>query len=443
MHESTPLPFSKITFTDIDGVMRGKYIPNTKVAPSIQTGLGFCNVVFGWDLHDECYTTGSVSGWDSGFPDGRLKLDPKTQRIIPWERGIELYIGDFADDPLLGQVCPRSLLKRIQEQAKQMGYVAKFGAEFEWFMFKETSESLGVKNYHEPVPLSPGMFGYSMLRTSEFQEFTHRILSHFAAANIPLDGLHTETGPGVYEAAISYSNALDMGDKAALCKLGIKHIAKEMNLTASFMAKWSAHYPGCSGHLHQSLWDQNDRNIFYDPSDSDYGLSPLAQHYLAGQLYCLPFILPMFAPTVNSYRRYVAGSWAPTTLSWGVDNRTTAIRVVPEMSGGRHLEHRVSGADINPYLAISACLASGLYGIKNKLPLTIAPCHGNAYEQAKLSKLPGSLTEAVHQMKHSELASELFGQSFVDHFILSREWELEQSLGEDWDWELQRYFEII
>jgi glutamine synthetase len=113
------------------------------------------------------------------------------------------------------------------------------------------------------------------------------------------------------------------------------------------------------------------------------------------------------------------------------------------MSGGRHLEHRVSGADINPYLAISACLASGLYGIKNKLPLTIAPCHGNAYEQAKLSKLPGSLTEAVHQMKHSELASELFGQSFVDHFILSREWELEQSLGEDWDWELQRYFEII
>ncbi len=442
MSEPTSIPFLKVGFTDLDGVVRGKYIPYSKIEQSIEKGIGFCNVVFGWDMHDECYTKNSVSGWRTGFPDGVLKLDSTTLRKLSWEKGIELYLGDFSEDPLLNAVCPRSLLKRIQTQASEAGYQAKFGAEFEWFMFHKNSEDTSANNYQIMTPLSSGMFGYSVLRTTQFQELTHRILSDLTAAKLPLDGLHTETGPGVYEAAISYSDALEMADQSSLFKLGIKQIANEFDLMASFMAKWSPLYPGCSGHLHQSLWDTKGQNMFYS-SDNEFGLSTVAQQYLAGQLYCLPFILPMFAPTVNSYRRYVAGSWAPTTLSWGVDNRTTAIRVVPEMSGDRHLEHRVSGADINPYLAISACLASGLYGIKNKIPLTVEPCNGNAYEQTNLSKLPGSLTEAVYQMKHSELAIELFGRPFVDHFILSREWELEQSLGEDWDWELQRYFEII
>ncbi|MBU94556.1 MAG: glutamine synthetase [Balneola sp.] len=442
MPEPTPISFLKVGFTDLDGVVRAKYIPNSKIQQSIKIGIGFCNVVFGWDMHDECYSKDSVSGWGTGFPDGVLKLDPTTLRKLPWEKEIELYLGDFSEDPLLNAVCPRSLLKKILAQADEAGFQAKFGAEFEWFMFQKNSEDTSANNHQNLTPLSSGMFGYSMLRTSEFQEFTHRIISDLTAAKLRLEGLHTETGPGVYEAAISYSDALEMADQSSLFKLGIKQIANEFDLMASFMAKWSPLYPGCGGHLHQCLWDEKGENMFYS-SDNEFGLSTVAQQYLAGQLYCLPFILPMFAPTVNSYRRYLADSWAPTTLSWGVDNRTTAIRVVPEISGGRHLEHRVSGADINPYLAISACLASGLYGIKNKLPLTVEHCNGNAYKQAKLSKLPESLTEAVHQMKHSDLASELFGESFVDHFILSREWELEQSLGEDWDWELQRYFEII
>lgn len=442
MIDTTPFSYLKVGFTDLDGVLRGKYIPQTKAEQSLKNGIGFCNVVFGWDMHDECYPKDGVSGWNTGFGDGLLKLDPTTKRTLAWEKEIELYLGDFSEDSLLANVCPRSLLKRIQAQVHELGYEAKFGSEFEWFMFKENPESVRSKNYHNLTPLSPGMFGYSMLRTSEFQDFTHHILSDLMASGIPLEGMHTETGPGVYEAAIRYSNALEMADRSSLFKLAIKQIAKKFELMASFMAKWSPNYPGCSGHLHQSFWDTKGQNVFHE-FNNETRLSTIAQQYLAGQLHCLPFIMPMFAPTVNAYKRYVPGSWAPTTVSWGLDNRTTAIRVVPEVSGGSHLEHRVCGADINPYLAISACLASGLYGIKNQLPLRIQPCNGNAYEQASLPKLPTTLSDAVHQMKHSELAKELFGEVFVDHFIMSREWELSQSQGEEWEWELQRYFELI
>lgn len=442
MIETTPFSYLKVGFTDLDGVLRGKYIPHTKIEQSMKSGIGFCTVVFGWDMHDKCYPQDSVSGWNTGFGDGLLKLDPTTKRTLAWEKEIELYLGDFSEDSQLANVCPRSLLKRIQAQVHEIGYEVKFGSEFEWFMFKESPESVRSKNYHNLTPLSPGMFGYSMLRTSEFQDITHHILTDLMASGIPLEGMHTETGPGVYEAAIRFSNALEMADRSSLFKLAIKQLAKKFELMASFMAKWSPNYPGCSGHLHQSLWDIKGQNVTHDFTNESR-LSTIAQQYLAGQLHCLPFIMPMFAPTVNAYKRYVPGSWAPTTVSWGLDNRTTAIRVVPEVSGGSHLEHRVCGADINPYLAISACLASGFYGIKNKLPLRIKPCDGNAYEQSSLPKLPTTLSESVHQMKHSELAKELFGEVFVDHFIMSREWELSQSQGEEWEWELQRYFELI
>ncbi len=212
--------------------------------------------------------------------------------------------------------------------------------------------------------MTPGMFGYSVLRASQEGSYFHDLFDSLKKFNVPLEGIHTETGPGVYEAAMLYSEVLEAADRAVLFKSGVKEIAHHHGIIASFMAKWNENLPGCSGHVHQSLWSAGKKeNLFYDKK-SKTGISPLMESYIAGQLQCLPYVLPMYAPTINSYKRLVEGAWAPTTLTWAIDNRTTALRVLKGGASSTRLETRVVGSDSNPYLAIAACLASGLYGIK-------------------------------------------------------------------------------
>ncbi|HHZ66126.1 MAG TPA: glutamine synthetase, partial [Flavobacteriales bacterium] len=236
-----------------------------------------------------------------------------------------------------------------------------------------------------------------------------------------------------------------------LFKTSVKEIAYRHEIIASFMAKWSKDLPGCSGHVHQSLWNmKKTSNLFYNKSDK-HGMSELMKSYVAGQLYCLPHILPMFAPTINSFKRLVEGAWAPTTLTWGVDNRTTALRVLSSSSKAARLETRVPGSDTNPYITMAASLASGLYGIENKLKLKQPNTLGNGYRDFKYGKLPNSLEEATKAMRKSKLANALFGSEFVDHFLITREWEYrnynkqvkKKSKTAISNWELKRYFEII
>jgi glutamine synthetase len=236
---------------------------------------------------------------------------------------------------------------------------------------------------------------------------------------------------------------LAAADKAVLFKTAVKEIANKHGIMATFMAKWNENLPGCSGHIHQSLWSKDQsKNLFYS-ADDEYNMSDLHKHYLAGQLYCLPQILPMYAPTINSYKRLVEGAWAPTTVTWGVDNRTTALRVIHTSEKYTRLETRIPGSDTNPYLAMAAALASGLYGIKNKLPLNIPATTGNGYEDKRNGNLSSNLFEAATIMKNSALAKELFGEAFVDHFTNTRFWEWRQYGKAVTDWELKRYFEII
>ena len=209
------------------------------------------------------------------------------------------------------------------------------------------------------------------------------------------------------------------------------------------MAKWTETLPGCSGHIHQSLWSKDkSENLFYS-AGQDNNMSDLFKHYLAGQLYCMPYILPMYAPTINSYKRLVEGAWAPTTITWGLDNRTTALRVLNPSAAYTRLETRIPGSDTNPYLAMSAALASGLYGIKNKLELKISATTGNGYEDVRNGKLSSNLHDAAILMKNSPIAKELFGEKFVEHFTQTRLWEHRQFAKSVTDWELKRYFEII
>jgi glutamine synthetase len=228
-----------------------------------------------------------------------------------------------------------------------------------------------------------------------------------------------------------------------LFKSSVKEIAHRHGIYASFMAKFNEYLPGCSGHIHQSLWSTGgNENLFYDRKTKS-GISSLMESYIAGQLHCLPYILPMYAPTVNSYKRLVEGAWAPTTLTWAFDNRTTALRVLAGNSKSTRLETRVVGSDSNPYLAMAACLSSGLYGVRNKLKLEILPTSGSGYADKSNGVLPKNLLEATQAMKNSQLAKELFGEAFVDHFAGTREWEWRQFSKSVTDWELKRYFEII
>lgn len=434
----------RVGIFDLDGILRGKLLHISKLQKALTSGLGFCNVVFGWDSSDVPYENSRVSGWHTGYPDALAKLDPATLRFIPWEADLPFLLGDFSQDETgVEAVCPRSLLRKVSRQAEAIGYHPVFAGELEWFNFKETPQSWAAKKYRDPQPLTPGMFGYSILRASQQSAFFQALFDQLHAFRIPVEGLHTETGDGVYEASIIYDHILEAADRMALFKTAVKEMAARHEQMASFMAKWHKDLPGCSGHIHQSIWNlDGSQNLFHE-SGQPKGMSPLLEQYIAGQLHCLPHILPLYAPTVNSYKRLVAGSWAAVSASWGVENRTTALRVIPGGPQSTRLETRVPGADANPYLSMAAALASGLYGIRHKLSLDRPATQGNEYETARNPPLPTNLQAATRAMQDSPIAAELFGAGFVDHFVRSRQWEWQQFLESITDWELKRYFEII
>ena len=434
----------KVAVSDIDGVLRGKYLHKSKFLSAADSGFGFCNVVFGWDSADACYSNAKYTGWHTGFPDALARVDLGTYREIPWENKLPFFLGDFwTEDHKPLEICPRQLLKRILREAGDDGYVIKSGMEFEWFNFSETPQSLAAKNYINPEPLTPGMFGYSLIRSGMNQPFFTAIMDEMLQFGVPIEGLHTESGPGVYEAAILFSETLEAADRAAIFKTAIKEIGQRFGIMPSFMAKWNTKLPGCSGHIHQSVWDKSGgKNLFFSEKDPNK-MSPMFKSYVAGQLKLLPEILPFFAPTVNSYKRLVEGYWAPTKATWGIDNRTVAFRVIPGSSKSTRVEARISGSDVNPYLAMAAATACGLYGIRKGLQLKDKPVEGSAYMHETAPGLPRNLFEAATRMHDSKLAREVFGDTFIDHFAATRIWEWRQFQDSVTNWEMQRYFEII
>ncbi len=266
-----------------------------------------------------------------------------------------------------------------------------------------------------------------------------------------MEGIHTETGPGVYEAAIAYGDILEAADRAALFKTAAKEICARHGVMASFMAKWNAELPGCSGHVHQSLWTlDGERNCFADPR-GERGMSKAMRHFLAGQLTLMPELTALISPTVNSYKRYVPGVWAPLNATWGYENRTCALRVIGAPSPGEprgsgenkamRIEHRQPAADMNAHIVMAALLAAGLYGIERKLEPQAASAADATHSGA--ASLPRCLEEAVERLSKSTVARELLGDTFVDHYIRTRDWEVRQYQRAVTDWELARYFEII
>lgn len=430
----------KVGVFDHDGVMRGKYMSRHKFFSALEKGFGFCDVVLGWDSNDQLYDNVKYTGWHTGYPDAPVRILPETCRSIPFEETL-LFLCEFGAPA--DAICPRGVLKRTLERAERMGFSARAGFEYEFFVFDETSRSAHDKGYRGLVPLTPGNFGYSMLRNTVWSELYEKLLAMCEEMDFPLEGLHTETGPGVLEAAIGVDHALSAADKASLFKTFAKVFAQKNGMMATFMAKWSNDYPGQSGHLHMSLTDPDGKGVFHD-GDGPHGMSKVMRHFVAGQLALMPELLAMVAPTVNAYSRLVPGFWAPTSASWGVENRTVALRVIPGSPKSQRVEYRIAAADANPYIILAAALGSGLYGIERELELPEG-VEGNAYDKTFPPErhLPRSLGEASRRLAASEAARELFGDAFVEHYAASRDWEQREFDKHITDWELRRYFEII
>ncbi|KAG1447476.1 hypothetical protein G6F56_009249 [Rhizopus delemar] len=440
----------KVAAVDIDGVLRGKIMHKQKFLQILKDGFGFCSVTYGWDIEDKNYTTPvEFAGEDSSYFDLIAKVDLESYRRIPWENNIPFFLLNLyhptTKKPLY--CCPRNVLKSAVDDFEEMGLKAYCGVEFEFFCFKENTETLAEKGHVLLKPLTLGMCGYSVLRPLENQDFYYNTFDWLSEFKVDIESWHTETGPGVFEAAVMYNEAKESGDRATLFKTSVKQIAKKYNIMASFMAKPYGDMPGCSGHMHFSLKDAQGDNIFAvgEPSHIP-NMTKNMVWFLAGVLRGLPSILAILAPSINSYKRLVENYWAPVSVSWGIDSRHCAVRVIAPPStsaAATRLEMRVSGADINPHLALAAVLKCGHWGIKTQQEL---PCEASqtVKEVGGNERLARTLQEATAIMDDKDsVARKVLGDEFVNHYVSTRkhEWNLWQNAVTDY--ELKRYMELI
>ena len=432
------LPYGKVAVTDMDGILRGKYLSKKKLLSALKDGFGFCDVILGWDSNDQIYDDVKYTGWSSGFPDAHVMPIPETARFIPFENDLLFFLAEFYGNA--SKLCPRSILKKVIKKGETLGFSALAGAEYEYFLFQETPETVRAKNYRNLRPFTPGNFGYSVIRNSVHSDFHNEFLEMCELIDIPLEGYHTETGPGVLEAALAPDCILNAADKATLFKTFTKIFAQRRELMATFMAKWSTEHPGQSGHIHLSLKNEEKQNIFFD-SSKPLNISDEMRWFIGGQQKLMPELIAMVAPNINSYRRLVPNYWAPIDNSWDIDNRTTSLRVITGAPTSQRVEYRLASADSNPYLAMSVALGSGLWGIENKIEPTKSI--SEAAEKRGIKPLPSSLGDASTRLRKSKVARLLFGSEFIEHFCATREKEEELHRNQVDEWQLQRYFEII
>ena len=393
------LDYVKVGLFDIDGVLRGKYMAKDKFLSALEHGFGFCDVVLGWDSQDQLYDNVAFTGWHTGYGDAPVRIIPESCRELPLEQNALLFLAEFSGEA--AAICPRGILQSMIKKAEVMGLIPYASCEFEFFLFDETPNSVRDKHYKNLNTISPGFFGYSVLRSSVFSDFYEELLSTCMKMDMPLEGLHTETGPGVLEAAIAYDKALEAADRAALFKSFTKILAQKRQWMATFMARWSSDWPGQSGHIHLSLKNDQGHSVFYEENQPHH-ISDTMRYFIGGQQKLMPELLCMIAPTINSFTRLVPGFWAPTSANWGIENRTCALRAITGKPNAQRVEYRIAAADINPYIAIAAALGSGLWGIEHSIEPS-EPITGNAYDVSPPEEqtLPKTLIEAASKLGES------------------------------------------
>lgn len=427
---------------DLNGVLRGKVLPGAAFGCRPEAAIPVCDVIYLFDLGEGLVPAPPEApewwpGVETGVGDLLAVPDLSTFRTVPWLTGTALVLCDHHrrdGSPL--EVSPRFVLKRCVEEAARQGLIPKMAAELEFFLFlKPEPGSAGL-----PTPVNARAHTYGVAQGGQAGALVRAICSHAGGFGLPIECTSSEAGAGQYEVNLAYSDALSAADAAFLYKYAVRDLADRHGLVASFMAKPTAGF-GSSGHLHQSLWSTGGENLFSDPA-GPHGLSALATAFIAGQLATMGEFACVYAPTVNSYKRFMPMSAAPTTVSWGHDNRTTALRIVGEGPDTIRVENRCPGADVNLYLGMAAALAGGLHGIEEGLgpPEAVA---GNAYADTSLEPLPTSLEAAVSRFEESPVARRFLGDHFVDFYAATRRWEIEQFRSQPTDWEVRRYLEVV
>jgi glutamine synthetase len=383
--------------------------------------------------------------WNSGYGDYVIKPDLSTFGVVPWLDRTGAVIGDVYDQTTgcLLETAPRALLKKLVAKADSLGYRIQAALELEFIIFAEPVSEIASKGYTAIKKLAPGVYNYSLYRLSVHQELLQSIVQNMNLRGIPIHSYQMEAGPGQFEVQLAHTDALEAADRAFIYKSGVKEIVARHGMTATFMAKFDAAELGSSCHVHQSLWEKRTgRSLFWD-SKGEHRISQAMRNYAAGLLEVLPDFTLMWAPYVNSYKRLGKNTAAGLNKTWGIDNRTVSIRVLPESEDSCRLEHRVPGADANPYLVMAAMLAGGLYGIENALD----PPHlvvGNAYDiPAKdAPQVPRTLGDAVACFMASPLTREFFGEKFVEYYAEFKAQEWNQFCSCVTDWEIKKYLEM-
>ncbi|GAA1289825.1 glutamine synthetase family protein [Saccharothrix xinjiangensis] len=395
-----------------------------------------CDYLLAVDVEMNTVSGYANSSWDQGYGDLVMRPDLATLRRVPWHEGTAMVLCDVVDhhgEPM--PVSPRQVLKRQLDRLAERGLLAFAGTELEFIVFNDTYEQAWDRGYRDLTPANQYNVDYSLLGTGRVEPLLRAIRNHMTGAGMVVESAKGECNPGQHEIAFRYTDALVTCDNHSLYKTGAKEIASQHGKSLTFMAKYNER-EGSSCHIHLSLRSADGGLVF---AEGD-GMSKLMEHFLAGQLVALRELTCFLAPNINSYKRFAPGSFAPTAVAWGRDNRTCALRVVGK---GRSLrfENRVPGADVNPYLAVAALIAAGLHGVDNELPLE-EEFVGNAYASDRPT-VPTTLRDAASLLSRSEIAREAFGQGVVDHYLNAARVELTAFDSAVTDWERIRGFERL
>jgi glutamine synthetase len=405
-------------------------------------GIEACEYLLAVDVDMNPLPGYTFANWDTGYGDVVCVPDFATARHIPWLEGTAMVVCDLTN---LGgapvEVSPRQMLRRQLARAAERGLRVCSATELEFFLFMESYDEAGAQHWHGLTPHSTTIEDYQLLQTAREEYILRRIRNEMVGAAIPVEFSKGEAGRGQHEVNVTYDEALETADRHLVFKNGIKEIAAQEGRAATFMAKWTMEDVGSSCHVHTSLWDLESGEPVMADASHPSGFSTLGRRFLAGQLHAARELAWLAAPTVNSYRRYVPGSWAPTAVVWGEDNRTCGFRAVGH-GAGRRVESRVPGADVNPYLVLAANIAAGLYGIDHELELD-DPYPVNAYDATDVPRLPATLVEAIEGLRGSTVAVEAFGADVHHHLLNTAVQEWEAFNRHVTDWELARNFERI
>ena len=422
-----------VAFTDMQGRLMGKRVDAEYFIDTSSHGESTegCNYLMTVDMEMEPVPGYEMASWERGYGDFDMQPDFATLRRVPWLEATAMVLCDVGwHDGKPVRPSPRQVLRGQVERARKLGFEPMFGSELEFYLLKETYAEAFERHYRDLTPSVPYNLDYHVLATTYSEPFIRSVRKGMKAAGIGIESSKGEAWPGQQEINFRFSDALTMADNHVVYKNGIKEMAHQQGCSVTFMAKPDHTWIGSSCHIHSSLWKEG-RNTFDGESET-------FRQYLAGQIACMSELAIFVAPNINSYKRYAAGTWAPTTLAWGHDNRTCGFRIVGH---GQHLraETRIPGADVNPYLAFAALLAAGLHGIEKKLELPPA-FTGNAYE-SNVSRFPHTLREAIGALEQGKVARKALGEDVVDHYLNYARTEQAQFDKVVTEWERQRLYE--